>query len=89
MAQLIITVPDAQVARVLAAFAAQYGYQDTVPGANPGDPPVANPETRVQFTRRMLRRFVMEVVRANEVVAAIETARTDAAAKVDAEIALT
>lgn len=89
MAQLTITVPDAQVARVLAAFKAQYGYSDTVPGPNPGDAPVPNPESATQFVRRKLREYVIEIVRAHEATAAAEAARVSAANAVTTDVVLT
>lgn len=88
MAQLTITVPDAQLQRVLDAFKAQYSYQATVPGPTPEDPPVPNPETVAQFVRRRLRVYVMDVVRAHESLKAAETARAAAANAVDSELAL-
>lgn len=39
MAQLTVNVPDAQLERVLNAFAATYGYRDEVPA----DPPPPDP----------------------------------------------
>lgn len=85
MAQLTITVPDAQIQRLLTAFKGAYGYEDFLPGATP----IPNPETPVQFTRRMIRVYMMDVLRAFEATQAAEAARLAAAAAVDSEVTMT
>jgi hypothetical protein len=47
MATLSITIPDNQVSRVNDAIAALYNYQATINGS-------PNPETKAQFSRRMI-----------------------------------
>lgn len=88
MATLVITVPDAQVQRVLDAFAATYSYSATIPDpANEGQT-LPNPETKTQFCRRMLRRYIVDVVKAYESTSAAEAARTTAAAGVETQLNL-
>lgn len=81
MANITLTIPDAQLARVVSAFSIAYGYQDTIPGATPADPPVPNPETRAQFMRRHIMEFVRNTVQAVEANVAAEAARTAEIAK--------
>ena len=82
MATISITVPNAQVNRVQAAFASAYGYETTVNGS-------PNPETLVQFTQRKIREFIKGVVKGHEAVSAGEAARVAAAAAAESEITLT
>lgn len=69
MAQISVTIPDNQVARVVGAIAAVHNYQATLPGG--GD----NPETRASFARRML------VNQMKQWVAQYEGAAADTAAR--------
>ena len=55
MAQITITIGAAKYARAVTAIAARNGYQDTVPGATPQDPPVANPVTKELFLEAWLK----------------------------------
>ena len=68
MATVSFTIPDAVMPRVTDAFVAVYGYSSTLPN---GDP---NPETQVQFARRMVREYVRNVLAAFEAGSAGETA---------------
>lgn len=79
MASISVTIPDAVLPRVLNAFASRYGYLATLTNAD--DQPVANPETKAQFAKRMLAEHIKRVVREEEAIAAELTARqqTDAA----------
>lgn len=80
---IIITFDDALTPRILAAFAAIYGYQEYL------DPPtnqVPNTETKAQFAKRMLVVYVKDVVRSYESQIAAEVARKDAKDKADSEV---
>lgn len=89
MATVSIDVPAAQMPRVIAAFVGVYNYQTQVPDpANPGQM-IANPETKPQFTQRMMRQHAMDVTKTWEASTAGETARAIAVAKVDTEITIT
>ena len=70
------------IAEILDAFAAAYGYQATVRNpAFPAIPPapavpetIPNPETKAQFARRQVRKYVLDVVRARRHAVAQSTA---------------
>lgn len=73
MATYCVEMPDEDFLRVINAIAANYGRPDTV--ANPnftGDPEslepatIDNPETKAQFTNRIVRGFLAENVTAYE-----------------------
>lgn len=88
MATMTITIPDAQLNRVRDAFAAAYGYSATVPDpANPGQT-IPNPENKTQFTQRMVRKYMHEVVKGYEATKDAETARQAAIIKAENEVTL-
>jgi hypothetical protein len=74
MANITISVPDAAMPRVVDAFTKQYNYQDTIPDpANIGQT-LPNPETKAQFTQRMIRTHIKDTVAMYEGMAANQTA---------------
>lgn len=81
MATITITVPNPVVPRINDAFAATYQYQSEIDGA-------PNPETKSQFTQRMIRKYVKEIVKAHEAHAAGEAARLQAQDAAESEITL-
>lgn len=89
MATLVLTIPDAQLTRVVDGIAGQYNYQTMVPGATPLDPPVTNPETKNQFAKRMMIKWAKETVKAWEASQAANAARDSAAANAESTITLT
>lgn len=86
MAQLIVTVPDAQVARVRDAFVGTYAYPATV--LDGGGNPIPNPETSGQFVLRKLREHIKVVVVAYEAQLAGDTARAAKVTEVESAITL-
>lgn len=60
MATLQFNIPDAAVPRVLDAFANRFSYEPTI--TQEDGSVVPNPETRVEFTRRMVREFIVQTV---------------------------
>ena len=74
MTTITLTIPDAQITRVVDAFATAYGYQANIP--NPDGAPLPNPETRPQFMRRQIMVFIKRTVQSTEAVVAAEAART-------------
>lgn len=84
-----ITIPDAVGSRVVDGLAGQYNYQATIPAPNPLNPPVPNPETKAQFAKRMVAKFIKDSVKAFEATQAAGTARDTAAASVETAITLT
>lgn len=83
MATVTITVPNGVVARVQTAFGKLYNYQATLPNGQ------ANPENITQFTQRMVRQYVLEVVKAAEANTAADAARQSAINQVSTDIVLT
>lgn len=77
MAQLVITIPDAQAARVLDALGRRWGYADTI--TDPMDEGVGtpNPQTRAVFVREKIARFLK-----NEAIAQEREEAASAAAEV-------
>lgn len=82
MAQIAITIPDAQVARVQDAFAGAYGYSATLPDGSP------NPQTRAQFAKAKVIEYVVSVVKGYEAQRDAEAARVAAINAVDTQVAL-
>lgn len=74
MASVTLTLPDAELTRILDGFAAQHKYQDTVPNPDydPDDPAetdpptIPNPQNKAQFLKKKIIQFVKESVRAQE-----------------------
>lgn len=70
MAKIEITIPDQHLSRVTDAFTGSYGYQATLVAdpvtGRPLLPPIPNPETRTQFTKRKISQYVREVVQSHE-----------------------
>lgn len=76
MATVSVTIPDAVLSRVLDSFATAYGW-------------TADDGTKAAFAKKCVARYVMEVARSQEVLTASTAARTAAADKAAAEIAVT
>lgn len=78
MAQISITIPDEQVARIQDAFAGAYGYTGT--GLD------GSPETKAAFARRKVREFVVSVVVNHESRTAVEAAESAVRAQATADL---
>lgn len=65
MAQFTITVPDDKVQDLLNAFATQYNYQTTVDDLSGGTVP--NPESKAQFAKNKILKYIKEVYIAAQV----------------------
>lgn len=78
MAQVTITIPDAQANRVMDAVAGSYGYQATIP--DPADPSrqIPNPQGKSAFAKQVVANFLKEVVTAYEANIAADQARQQA-----------
>ena len=68
-ASFTITIPDDKVQDVIEAYCKQYGYRETLEDGLP------NPETKAQFTKRQIRRYIRDVYTAYKTDLAIETTR--------------
>lgn len=84
-----ITIPQAFALDVVDAFALRYGYQAQIPDPTwvppdplPEDPPdhplIPNPESKVQFAKRMVRQFIVETYRTEQVKKAANEAASTA-----------
>lgn len=89
MATLVLTIPDAQLTRVVDGIAGQHNYQAMVPAPIPSDPPVTNPETKNQFAKRMMIKWAKDSVKAWEASQAANTARDTAITNAESTITLT
>jgi hypothetical protein len=87
MATTTITIPDAQLTRVVNAWAIVHGYQSFVPDPTTGAP-IANPQTKGQFMKADIIRLMKEAVKLVEGDAAATTARTTAQTTVESEVVL-
>lgn len=87
MARITIDYPDAVGPRITNAFAGQLDYASKVDDGNGNL--ITNPETKAQFTKRMIQEYIMSVVTAYESNEAAQTARKTAQDKVRSEITLT
>jgi len=74
---LSVTVPDAQATAILADFCAYNGYQETINGA-------PNPQTKAQFAKAVVIKFVRESIKAQRAAAAALAASQTVIADVDA-----
>jgi len=70
--------------RITNALATNYGYQATIPDPQNPESTIANPETKAQFAQRMVKKFLIDNVKAAEINAARVTAEVGVT-----EIALT
>lgn len=78
MAQLVMEIGNAaQVTRIQTAFAAEYGYQPTIPDPQNPTQTIPNPEGLNAFSKRMVARFIKDVVKGYE-------AKRDAAIAIEA-----
>jgi hypothetical protein len=89
MATFSFDIPDAQVARFVAAFVGAFQYPDMVPDPNNPSALIPNPETKAAFTRRMWRNMAKDVIKQWEGQQAQMGAYTTAVAKVENEITIT
>lgn len=72
----------AQTNRIVDAFAAVYNYQTNIPDGSGGTIP--NPENKNQFAKRLIARYVKDVLKGFEANAAADAARVIAADAVEA-----
>jgi hypothetical protein len=89
MAIFELEIADGDVQRVFDAICQNYGWEELVPNPsytndNGESKTIENPETKGDFTHRMVRSFLSEHVRAYET----NKARDEAAANVDAEVVI-
>ena len=73
MAQIVLTVPDAMLSRVVTALSERGGYRATLSDGT------ANPQTRAQFAKQQIALFVRESVKLYEAEQARATNDIDVA----------
>lgn len=78
MADITIQISDENLAKVIEAFAASYGYQTEIPHPDKPEVKIPNPETTAAFTRRKVFEYIQDVTRAHFIKQAAETARRQA-----------
>jgi hypothetical protein len=81
MAQITLDIPAGQVNRVQNAFASQFGYT--------GLTPQGAAETKAEFTKRMLIKFIKDTVKSVETGPAIETARQTVDSSIESQVTVT
>jgi len=95
MAQFSVEIADSDVARVLNSLAVNYRRPAQVPNPDfdPAQPPsetnlevIDNPETISQFGNRMVRKFLMDNVKAYEIKEAKRIAAEQAAQNAEVNI---
>jgi hypothetical protein len=81
MAQIILYLPDDLVARVLAGMCGLHNYQETITDPENPEQTIPNPETKVEFIKRIIRqkikRDVLEWEGAEAQRTAYRTGETD------------
>lgn len=88
MASITLTINDAFATRVLDGFCGHHGYQATIPGPPDisGNPTtIPNPETKMQFMKRLLYAMIKRDVASYE----SDVARAAAAAAAGTDIVFT
>lgn len=90
MASITLTIPDAQVQRVLNGFALAQGYREFIiqPNQNDFTLLIPNPQTKVQFLKAKLLEYVITNVKQAEGSAAALAAKTAAESSVDSGVTL-
>ena len=87
MADITITIPNAQLSRFVDAICYNNRYEENVPDVDGNVSP--NPETRAQFARRMIIQYCVSHVESFEASRDAEQARMDAVTRVRSEVRIT
>lgn len=86
MAQFIITIPNDIVVRVVNAISSNHNYKETLEDPDdPDGPGIPNPESRGDFSKRMVRRWIKQHVVAYEANNAGGIARESTSFQADAD----
>ena len=80
MAQIVLTVNDAQLARLAEAVARRQGYRETIQDSVDPTKTIPNPETKAQFIRRWMITMLKNEVVLDELQQRIKQAQNDAVA---------
>ena len=72
---------------IIDAFAAQYGYQATVPNpANPNGEQIPNPQNKQAFMNAKITAYLRDIYRASKITAAADAAKKTAEAAADSDL---
>lgn len=74
--QISVTIDENDKNRVIDAFCAQYGYQETINGK-------PNPQTKAAFAKAKVLEYIKEIVKGHEAGAAAKAAIETAVASAD------
>jgi len=80
MAQIVLTVNDAQLTRLAEAVARRQGYRDTIQDSVDPTKTIPNPETKAQFVRRWVITMLKNEMVLDELQQRIKQAQDDAVA---------
>lgn len=81
MSNIIITIPSSKLTRVVDGICGNFNYQETIanPSYDPEEPEsqetISNPETKAQFAKRMVIKYVKDCVKAHEGRVAVQSAK--------------
>jgi hypothetical protein len=89
MANVTITIPDDRLQRVLNKFAIAHGYQVNIPDPTTPGQRIPNPQTRAQFLKAQIIKFIQESVKSVEIAEKTAPVKLEASNAVDSEIVLT
>jgi len=78
MAQIVLTVNDAQLTRLAEAVARRQGYRDTIQDSVDPTKTIPNPETKAQFIRRWVINMLKNEVVLDELQQRFKQAQDDA-----------
>lgn len=81
MANITLTIPDDKIQRIITAFTKEFGYQDNITNEDGTTSP--NPETKAQFTKRMVIEYIKQTTRNYEANIAAGAARVSTNADVN------
>ena len=80
MAQIVLTINDAQLTRLAEAVARRQGYRETIQDSVDPTKTIPNPETKAQFVRRWVITMLKNEVVLDELQQRIKQAQDDAGA---------
>jgi hypothetical protein len=86
---ITLTIPDAVATRVVDVLATRFGYQATIPDPADSTKTITNPQTKAQFAKSQLIKWVMAQVSEHEANTAGAAASRTAATSTATDIAIT
>lgn len=71
---LVYDTGSVPLSRIIDAMCVNFSYQVTIPDPNNEGQTMANPESKANFAKRMVRDFIVDIVKSQEVALARKTA---------------